>query len=346
MKHLIIFLLAILLFGCNTREDERLDFEEIFGLTRQTFLIDNRKDTILIGEKGTQVFIPGHLTSAILSDKDTFKVVLKEFYSKSDMILAGLSTTSNGKLLESNGMISLDMYLNSQKVNDIRKPVSIRFTNSDEITRYSVFSGLPIDMNINWESDTLTKNYHIFYNMVIYGSPCYNCDYGVYAIFSDTVLWKNNYSQIDSIVTFTKSKDTISFYDFRKNQAFQYDQTIQDIQSLEIIFNTSDLGWINCDRFLDFNELTDLQIKSNAKSNPYYFLVFKDINSIMPNITDNGFSNVPVGQRVFLIGIENIDNKLYFGMTEMFEVKKEMVLELEFQESDIDYVRREINKLN
>lgn len=345
MKNLIIFLITLLLFGCNTREDEKLDFEELFGLTGQTFLIDNSKDTVLTGQKGTQIFIPGNITSFTLSDKDTFKVVLKEFYSKADMILAGLSTTSNGMLLESNGMISLDMYLNSQKINNIRKPVSIRFSNSDEITRYSVFNGHPVDRYINWQSDTLTKNYHIFYNKVIHGSPCYDCDYGVDTIFLDTVKWENNYSQVDSIVTFTETQDTVSFYDFRKNQAIQYDQTIQEIRRLEIIFNTINMGWINCDRFLDFTDLTDLQIKSNAKASPYYFLVFNDLNSIMLNTTD-GFSNVPVGQRVFLIGIENIDNKLWFGMSDTFEINRGIVPELKFKESEMDYVRKVISKLN
>jgi hypothetical protein len=339
MKQIMIFLIGLFLIGCASNKDNQLDFEKVFGINEQTFRINNRNDTVLIGQKGTHIIIPKNLISETLSDNDTFKVVLKEFYSKSDMILAGLSTTSNGKIIESSGMISLDIYLNTEEIKKINKSISMKFSNNKGIINYSVFEGDFTDKYINWRIDTLTDNHHIFYNMVVNGKPC-NCDYTVDTIRLDSILWEKKYSQIDSIVTFTDSKDTFRYSGFNKIGLTQTNSNI------EIVYNISKLGWINCDRFLNFTDLTNVKIKSNAKENPYYFLVFKDINSIMQNSMESEFVNVPIGQNVFLIGLENFGDKLYFGITDTIRIKSGMILEINFKESDIDYVKGQIKRID
>lgn len=117
MKKISILVFVILLWGCSTKSENRINFEKIFGSNEQTFKINDRKDTILVGQKGTHIRVPKYLLSQELSDNDTIKVVLKEFYTISDMLLAGLSTTSNGKILQTNGMIKLSIYLNNKKIN-------------------------------------------------------------------------------------------------------------------------------------------------------------------------------------------------------------------------------------
>src|ERR1700761_2508531 len=54
----------------------------------------------------------------------TIKLELKEAYSMQDILLAGLSTTSNGKLLKSGGMIYINATTNDKAVNFL-KPVNI-----------------------------------------------------------------------------------------------------------------------------------------------------------------------------------------------------------------------------
>ena len=73
------------------------------------------------------------------------------------------------------------------------------------------------------------------------------------------------------------------------------------------LVSTSDLGWINCDRFMEFEDwqLTELMFADNNIDSKYY-LVFKDIKSIIRPRKKNGeivFNGIPRGEKVRLISI-------------------------------------------
>ncbi|MEO6883307.1 MAG: hypothetical protein ABI199_04695 [Bacteroidia bacterium] len=74
------------------------------------FNIKSNIDTTLLGKKGTFIFVPRNCF--VLQNGQVYKgkirLQLKEVFDKSDMILSNLQTESNGKLLESGGMIYLD----------------------------------------------------------------------------------------------------------------------------------------------------------------------------------------------------------------------------------------------
>ncbi|MCP3928939.1 MAG: hypothetical protein GY705_07550, partial [Bacteroidetes bacterium] len=84
----------------------------------EEFTIKSNSDTTLFGEQGTRIFIGsetfqypnGELVS------DTIKIQIKEFYKKSDIILAELSTESDGKLLETGGMININAFVKGNKI--------------------------------------------------------------------------------------------------------------------------------------------------------------------------------------------------------------------------------------
>ena len=75
----------------------------------QQFCINNNRDTFIRGEQGTVVFIKANSIAREDGSKITncVQLELKEAFSKSDMLLNNLTTTSNDKLLESEGMFSL-----------------------------------------------------------------------------------------------------------------------------------------------------------------------------------------------------------------------------------------------
>lgn len=83
----------------------------------------------------------------------------------------------------------------------------------------------------------------------------------------------------------------------------------------DILLITSQLGWINCDRWISSNlPLVTAKLDGTGK-NCFYYLIFEDIQSIMPGYTDceSGqitFPNVPRGQKAQLIAIK-IENGLY-----------------------------------
>lgn len=81
---------------------------------KQVHCIDPTRDTVLVFDQGTIVSIPAYAFQN--PSRNCVEVRVKEFYKKSDMILENLSTTSNGRLLESEGMIYIEAVANDQQI--------------------------------------------------------------------------------------------------------------------------------------------------------------------------------------------------------------------------------------
>ncbi len=77
----------------------------------QEFCIDNNRDTIIYGKKGTIIHFKAY--SLMHKNGDTIKecveLKLSEAYNKVDMLLYNLTTMSDGNLLETDGMFKLDI---------------------------------------------------------------------------------------------------------------------------------------------------------------------------------------------------------------------------------------------
>lgn len=76
----------------------------------QAFSFDKIEKVSFQGKYGTHVHIDINDLSGnkVISAPITFELV--EYYSATDMVLANLSTTSDGKLLETGGMINIKAY--------------------------------------------------------------------------------------------------------------------------------------------------------------------------------------------------------------------------------------------
>lgn len=73
------------------------------------------------------------------------------------------------------------------------------------------------------------------------------------------------------------------------------------------ILNATQLGWINCDRFYNYEgEKTDFVVAMPNVKDPKVQLIFPDISSVMQGTVKDGkavFANVPVGKRVSITAI-------------------------------------------
>ncbi|UII26889.1 hypothetical protein LVD15_00185 [Fulvivirga maritima] len=107
------------------------------------------------------------------------------------------------------------------------------------------------------------------------------------------------------------------------------------------VIELENIGWINCDRFIDFKEKTDLivELKDSTITTCNIYLVFNEINSVLQNHYyskndkkyGNTFKNIPVGSSVNLIAISNHHGqlrsyrskiKITEGLTRIIELKK------------------------
>ncbi len=114
MKSFYILLFSITILSCQKEKTSLLIEENSISISSklktdklQTFEFVLKKDTLISGKEGTKIWITKDLFENYTNGKITFE--LKEFYSKEDMILNGLSTiTDKDELLESSGMFYIN----------------------------------------------------------------------------------------------------------------------------------------------------------------------------------------------------------------------------------------------
>lgn len=131
----------------------------------QYFKIDAKNDTVISGENGTTiVFQKG---SFLDSDDnivtDNIEIELTEALTIDEMILSNLTTISDGKLLETDGMIYFNATAKGRQlfVNP-EKPVYAEIPTTNRKSVMSVYKGLrDKNGNMNWVSPIPIENYLI-----------------------------------------------------------------------------------------------------------------------------------------------------------------------------------------
>ena len=117
MKRLCYIIITLIIsVGCKPdpvdNEFEKIEFQTL------DYTINSASDTTIFGAQGTRVFIGAEtfeFSDGTLA-KDSIKIELKEFYKKSDIVLSSLSTESDGKILETRGMINIQASVNGEKL--------------------------------------------------------------------------------------------------------------------------------------------------------------------------------------------------------------------------------------
>jgi len=123
----------------------------------QSFIINNERDTVIIGNEGTEL----HISANSFYPAKNVTIRLQEFYSYKDIITNKLSTTSNGKLLVTGGMLNIRAFSGSQELLGAQKDILIKMV-TDKIDdsmqlflpQTNYFQVSPTSVFENVESDT------------------------------------------------------------------------------------------------------------------------------------------------------------------------------------------------
>lgn len=115
------------------------------------------------------------------------------------------------------------------------------------------------------------------------------------------------------------------------------------------LFSTTQLGWLNCDRFLKENrKLTDLFILNENSDNTIVNVIFHRFKSLVPGNIESEkivFRNMPEGEKVTIVAIKADESKILFSVTETTVTEKKEVT-LDFQQVTLDLLKNEMEKLN
>jgi len=124
--------------------------DTINGVTRRIFKKDQ---SVQLYGRYAQIYIPANSFNC---DCDEIKLELKEFFTPSEMLLAGLTTTSGDKTLMTGGMIHIMAYCNGKEV-PLKKgaKANINFFTINE--SFGVFFGKEKNNIIDWTLDKEIK---------------------------------------------------------------------------------------------------------------------------------------------------------------------------------------------
>lgn len=158
-KYGSLFYLTLLVCLSSCFSDARKKFNKQIEVKSDTLSIDNTKDTLIVGSKGTTIFFPKDAFSFSdgTSPKGKILIQLKECFSFPEMVRENLTTMAGNQLLETRGMIYVaamsdnkDLQLKNGKSYIIHFP-----KDTTEKKVMNLFYGnFDKNGNVNWSIDT------------------------------------------------------------------------------------------------------------------------------------------------------------------------------------------------
>jgi hypothetical protein len=127
----------------------------------KAFEIDPTEETLLNGDKGTVVYIPGDAFQFEdgTSPTGAISIEIKECYSLADMIAENLHTTSGPRILETAGMIYLNATANGKRLSiKDGKAVVVGFPKGDQSKEMDLF----YDFALNDTASTWVPDYRMY----------------------------------------------------------------------------------------------------------------------------------------------------------------------------------------
>jgi hypothetical protein len=113
------------------------------------------------------------------------------------------------------------------------------------------------------------------------------------------------------------------------------------------LFNSSQMGWLNCDKVLEGSDKTILTLNIDTTIIPNVRLIFSDLNSASFPLFDNGhmtFYNIPMGEKATLIGFYKVDEKTFVYKKSII-INSNMVETAVFKEVSLADLKREVDDI-
>lgn len=373
----------------------------------QIFVISPAKDTTLVCSEGTIIKIPANSLVTKATEKqvtDSVSVFVTEYYKVSEIVLSGLSTTSDGHLLETGGMIYVKAECLGEELKlNKAQSIEITFASEEREPDMQVFSGLWEKETINWKlqseepgivsipeewpqfpggSFALDTYLKIAYPLKARESGIQGTVYTTFIVNENGKIinpriikgitpeldeaalnaiknmksWNpgKNKGQNVSVRFFLPIRFILEgepYFEPRYAENFEKtysDSTLKEAGSgriLNYVLSSADLGWINCDRFINSPNINYLAFDKEIEEVKLIFHRYKAIMELIPGNENYIYNRVPKGERITLVAVKRIDNKPYLAIKETI-TSSEIANELDFQPVTMDILKAEMQKLD
>ena len=372
MKTIYILLLSITIFSCQKEKTSLLIEENSIAISSQlktdklqTFEFVLKNDTLISGKEGTKVWITKDLFENYSNGKITFE--LKEFYSKEDMILNGLSTvTDKDELLESSGMFYINFKEEgkqlkikngkSYKVEIPNKPLAdsnIYYNDNDSIFRWELSEN-----KIYTEISDIVRNLEYFKS----GKHEYENIPDKFkkrvTIDSLEIVKKRDSLKYLKIINEDKNKSTEALIESNSGwDILLEDQNLTKEEKIErynfysnqnqiYSFTSSKLGWINIDKILAYEVEKEIKFRNTNHELKYFSLnlIYQNNQSIL-NYDLSPFeihsSLIKIVGKIKVVIYANSGNKIMFDSFYIYKNSKSE-FELNFKETTLDKLKQEL----
>lgn len=258
-------------------------------------------------KEGTKIALdPANFELENTADELELRVI--EYTVKSDFVLDNLTTqTQTGQLLESKGMVHVEVRQNGTPVELKKgKTIQIDFPQRTEDDGTLLFNGQGHPGPLVWTSQQGGSSSS---SEGFYRGRTFQTHNG------DTLV-------VSSFSTFRQGNDLYKVTtDFdQEGNVEEVDTTIMEnhFKSMQAINESTNLGWINCDRFYDDNrQKTEILVSLSETKSPSVLLVFSDLNSVMSYSGKRKeqyyFSGVPLGETIEIVVLDYQDKTVDFA---------------------------------
>ncbi|WP_299272476.1 energy transducer TonB [uncultured Psychroserpens sp.] len=129
------------------------------------------------------------------------------------------------------------------------------------------------------------------------------------------------------------------------------DDTTSDISSRDVSYyalKSTNLGWINCDRFIRRAKRIKYKLKIKNAQGASVSMVFKSYKSVLPSWNNGSvydFQTVGADEAVVLVAIKRKDGKLYYDMIETTTVRNPKI-DFNFKDVSIEELKQALDVLN
>lgn len=311
----------------------------------QFFLIDPNRDTIIMGNEGTKL----HFPAGCLLAKSKVMVELKEYYAMADYIKNELPSVSNGKMIESGGVIYLNAKtaVSKKQVNiNPDKGIGAEFTLGKNKPKMQVFIKDPSSNNMNWVSQDSFKRRQIW----TMTETIYDHEDNIISqiTYHSKEEWAKHLKEEEE-----KEKKYLKELEEEKKEMEKREKLQKKAQANKDKSNKMlqlyNFGFINCDRFIDEPQ-KPFMVKldeTNENTTANYYLVFNDIRGVMTGYTSDkelSFGSVPVNKQATLIAISFEGSQAYYFSSAVTTGNKSN-LKISLKPVDEKFINGELAKL-
>ena len=318
-KQEIIFNEKIKLVDKNEDKKSIETFFEGLKNSTQVFSINTNRDTFIVCKNKTKLLIRSNCFTTLnkATVNGIIQLEIKEAYTYTDIIANGLHTTSNSNLLETAGMVFINASQDKNALDiDINKPIELGIPFNYVKPEMQLFY-----LNKNANNDVINNNTTWIANGQIQQK--------------NKPINKKPVNEEDGIDNISEVRTT----SFDKN--FLAEEKLYR-------FAIRNFGWINCDRFSNYKNKTDISIElQNDSSNTRGLLIFPKIKSVINLININNIFvqySLPEGEEAYFVAFKTTNGKVFTNIQKI-TIKKDIIKADTFKNIPLNQVKAILDEI-